>query len=195
MMNKTCLSLLSVLALSGCGTIVGGSSQNISIDSNVKGVEIFDGGMKLCETPCTVRLARERSEKTLIARKNGYEETRILVGTSLNLFTLGNLISYTGFTTDAVTGAVWEYSPDSYYVNMMRNEKESRKEELLKKEIRRFILKNYDALRMEAGSGKSEYTKSLSSMTKIGVGELKKMCADSASRLLFVEDVTERAEY
>ncbi len=194
-MNKTYLSLLSVLALSGCGTIVGGTTQNISIDANVKGVEIFDNGMKLCETPCTVRLSRERSEKTLIARKNGYEDARVLVGTSLNLFTLGNLISYTGFTTDAVTGAVWEYSPSNYYVNMMRNEKESRKEELLKKETRRFILKNYDALRMEARSGKTDYMKTLSSMTKISIDELKKMCAGSVSQILFAEEVAERAEY
>ncbi len=140
-------------------------------------------------------LSRERSEKTLIARKNGYEDARVLVGTSLNLFTLGNLISYTGFTTDAVTGAVWEYSPSNYYVNMMRNEKESRKEELLKKETRRFILTNYNALRMEARSGKTDYMKTLSSMTKISIDELKKMCAGSVSQVLFAEEVAERAEY
>ena len=52
------LSILAVLALTACGTIFNGSSQDMSFDSNVKGVEIFINGMKACSTPCIYTIDR-----------------------------------------------------------------------------------------------------------------------------------------
>ena len=41
-----------LLLSAACGTIVGGTSQDISFDSNVKGVKIFIDGVEVCKTPC-----------------------------------------------------------------------------------------------------------------------------------------------
>lgn len=40
-----------LLLLAACGTIVGGTSQDISFDSNIKGVKIFIDGVEVCKTP------------------------------------------------------------------------------------------------------------------------------------------------
>ena len=84
--------------------------------------------------------------------------------------------------------------PHSYYVNMMRNEKELRKEELIKKETRRFILRNYDALRAEARSGRGEHIASLASLSGLDNEDVRQMCANATSAVLLAETVTERYE-
>lgn len=195
-MNKKHSILCIFVLLSGCSSIISGTTQNITIESNAKRVAIYDSGNKLCETPCTLTLRRERSSKTLIAQKEGYEDGRIMLGTSLNLFFIGNLISTYGFTTDALTGSMWEYSPNQYYVNLMKDDKVQKKEELVKKEIRAFALKNYNALQSEAKTGKKgEYISSLSLMTGLDAEEIKELLKENVSAVLFTESVIDRYQY
>ncbi len=193
-MNKAHLSLLSCLLLGGCGTVFGGTTQNITIDSNVKGVSIFENGNKVCQTPCIFQARRERSEKQLIAKKDGYEDGRIILGSSFNVAALGNITSIEGFTTDLTTGGLWEYAPNSYYINMVRDAKEVRREEMTKKEIRRFILRNYDALRAEARSGKGEHIASLASLSGLENEEIKQICTEAVSATLLAEEIADRYE-
>ena len=150
--------------------------------------------MLLCQTPCTFRIKREHGEKYLNSKKKGYEEAHVVLGSSLNLYTIGNIFCTYGFTTDALTNGMWEYSPNNYYINMMPNQKEQRKNETLKKEIRRFILSNYDALRTEARSGKGEYIQSLSAMTGLNKEEIRKISLDAVSPVLLTEEIMERFE-
>lgn len=182
--------------LSACGTLISGSSQTVSIDSNVEGAEIYEGGVLLCETPCSTQMKRERGEKTLIVKKAGYEDARVMLGSSVNIVSLLNLVSLSGFITDAVTGAVWEYSPNNYYVNLMRDKKARRTEELTQREIRRFTLANWDALKKEAKSHKSgEYIKGLSELTKISPKDLMRIIGENVSPVLGVESIIEESEF
>ena len=48
--------LFGALLLSACGTVFNGTDQDISFDSNLKGVTIFVDGMQICKTPCVYPL-------------------------------------------------------------------------------------------------------------------------------------------
>lgn len=194
-MKKRFLCLIMCL-LSACGTLISGSSQTVSIDSNVEEAEIYEGGVLLCETPCSTQMKRARGEKTLIVKKAGYEDARVMLGSSVNIVSLLNVFSLVGFITDAATGAVWEYSPNNYYVNLMRDKKARRTEELKQREIRRFTLANWDALKKEAKSHKNgEYIKGLSELTKLSPKDLMRIIGENVSPVLGVESIIEESEF
>lgn len=195
-MRKIFLSALAVLTLSACGTLFSGSSQMISIDSNVKGVEIYDAGMKLCETPCSVRLKRARGEKTLIAKKETYEDNRVLLGTSVNAIALLDVFFTYGFSTDLTTGSIWEYAPNNFYVNMMKDAKFSQRNEIREREIRRYILHNWDALRKEAQtSDNGEYLTGLIALTKLPKSIIISVIKTNVSPVLAIDPVMEELQY
>ena len=70
-MKKIYLTLLVFLA--SCGTLFSDSDQDVSFDSNVKGVKIYVDGMEICKTPCVYPLERKSSTSVVIAKKEGYE--------------------------------------------------------------------------------------------------------------------------
>lgn len=178
--------------LTACGTLFSGSTQTISIDANVKEVFIFDNGKQVCATPCIYRLPRKHGEKTLIAKKEGYGDNRLLLGSSVNPIALLDIFSTYGFTTDGITGAIWEYAPNNFYVNMMLDEKNRRRLEMKQREIRRYILKNYDALKIEVSSRKSniETLRALSHLTNMDIENLKLIIKDSVSAVLLAEEIS-----
>ena len=193
-MKKLITGLLP-FALAACGTLFSGTTQNITIDSNVKGVKIYDSGAVLCETPCNVRLSRQRGEKNLIAKKEGYEDARVLLRSSINAISLINIFTIYGFSTDLTTGSLWEYSPNSFYVNMMRDEKLRKREEQEEREIRRYVLSNWPVLRQEAQMPKGgEYMNGLKSMTDLPAGPLKNIIKNNASPVLAIEVIIEECE-
>ena len=69
-MKKTVL--FGALLLSACGTVFNGTEQDISFDSNLKGVTIFVDGMQICKTPCVYPLERKSGSVVVVAKKKGY---------------------------------------------------------------------------------------------------------------------------
>lgn len=127
------------LVLGGCATLMSGTEQELTIQSNVEGAQIFFGESLVGETPAKIRIPR-RINRALTLKKPGYAETKLWLPTQmesnfwinipLTLVVVGSF----GITTDLVDNAAWKYAPDAYFVNM-KSEGQSYEDYL--KEIKR----------------------------------------------------------
>jgi hypothetical protein len=166
MTNRSLIAFAIILgaALSSCATIMDGSSQTMTFNSNPSGAEIFLDGKRLGATPLTVELKRERN-KMFVAKKDGYDEQQIVLSTHLNSWFWGNFITggVLGSTTDYASGAAYEYSPNNYYITLTPQKASEGERNRLEKKMwaRNFILGSYWHLAGDIARSKGEYLSSL----------------------------------
>ena len=165
---KFLLSLLSVFALSACGTLFVGQNQTILIDSAPSGVSIYQNGKLLGTTPLSVSVERTKNPLMLKAEKEGYNSQAVMLSSSLGwggifdgVFAILSLTGSTGFTTDASNETIWAYNPDQYFIHMIKTGEEN----LTDNKIILFITKNFDTLRMEAANDGGQTLNALSELT------------------------------
>lgn len=106
------------LLLSGCATIISGTSQAITIDSNVKGATVKVEGNVVGVTPFTGKIPRKKESVAMLS-KDGYIAQPMTLTTTYNPVTVLSVL-WDFSTTDCLTGACWEYAPNSYYVELKR---------------------------------------------------------------------------
>ena len=170
------LSIFSFLMLAACGTVMSSSNQNISFDSNVKGVKIFVDGMQVCKTPCVYPFERKSASSVITAKKEGYEDKQIILRSELNSVAILNLTFWPSWLTDVATGGMWQYNRDGVYIDMEKAGLKQAELEQAKKNtaIRRFVLFNYQELKSEAASNQfsGEYLTALSELSGINKSNL-----------------------
>ncbi len=164
MKNNIALSL--ILGLAACGTLFNGSSQDVSFDSNVKGVTIYINGMKACKTPCVYPIDRSASSVIAEAKLEGYEDQQQIIKSKLSTVSVLNLSSWPCWLTDLATGGMWQYSREGVYIDMEKTTSERAELQKINNDvaIRKFALFNYGELKREAAENNinGEYIKSLS---------------------------------
>src|SRR5206468_10329251 len=67
------------LALAGCGSLGGGSSDRLSITSTPPGADVTASTGESCLTPCTMALGRG-ADFTVVISKRGFKSERFPVG-------------------------------------------------------------------------------------------------------------------
>lgn len=123
------LASAAVILISGCASIVGGgSTQSIHIDSQPQGAKIFigklvdgkpaelvDSGLK---TPTFVEV--KRRDTVIVLKQDGYPDIQVPLKTTVNGWFFGNFIlgGLLGSSIDSSTGAINEYDPGNYFVEM-----------------------------------------------------------------------------
>jgi len=116
------VAALFISSLIGCSTLVNGTSQMVSINSDVPEAEVMVNGVSVGKTPFSGKI--KRSGKTEIkVSKEGYDPVIIKPQTDLPSAFWGNIIcgGFLGSTTDAASGATNEYAPNTFYVNLKKN--------------------------------------------------------------------------
>jgi hypothetical protein len=126
-------ALIIITALTGCASIVSGSSQEVSINSkpekadvrifNNANVEIWNS-----KTPATVTLKRgdgffKGADYRVEISKEGYETKTLMISSSINggWYIAGNLIigGFLGWIIiDPASGAMWKLEPESINVTL-----------------------------------------------------------------------------
>lgn len=122
-MKKKCLVIAAVSAilLSSCATIFTPSRQSITF-SGLEGTKIFDTStnVKIAEIgsdkTTTVSVKKKMSDKQLIAKKDGYKNTPIILESSFNATSLWNILFWPGFIVDLGTGQMNKW--DNTYINV-----------------------------------------------------------------------------
>jgi hypothetical protein len=117
---NVCFAALVALAASsvlGCATIISGTSQAISIDSNVPGANVAIEGSLVGVTPFSGKVKRQREAVALVSHE-GYVAQPLTLTTSFNPVAILSIV-WDYSTTDCLTGACWEYAPNSYYVKLV----------------------------------------------------------------------------
>ncbi|MGN1079419.1 MAG: PEGA domain-containing protein [Alphaproteobacteria bacterium] len=163
------LFLFPVLfALSACGTLFSGQEQTILIDSSPSEVEIYHNGRLLGKTPLTAKLERTGNPVMLTAKKENYNNQTLMLNTTFSagalldgVFAIALITGTTGFTTDASNETIWAYTPNQFFVDMVKTGEENRPENKLKI----FITKNFDTLHLEAANNGGPTLQALSLLT------------------------------
>jgi hypothetical protein len=107
--------LFASLLGAGCASIVNGTTQVVTIDSNVRGAEVAVDGAVVGRTPYTGPIKRG-SSTTVRVTNPGYQPKTITLSTEVEPIFWGNIIlgGFFGSTTDAGTGAMYKYAPATY---------------------------------------------------------------------------------
>jgi len=107
------------LAVAGCSTIINGKTQTVSINSNVRDANITANGLAIGKTPFTGEMIR--GDKTVVTvSKEGYISKTVTLSTDFEPIFWGNIISggVIGSTTDAATGSMYKYAPNTLQIDL-----------------------------------------------------------------------------
>lgn len=118
--RKTALAAAVSLALSGCATVINGTSQDVQIASEPSGATAKLTNGTTCTTPCEVNLKR-RHDLRVDLTKDGYKPVYVLVqsrtgGAAAGNILLGGLI---GGVVDGANGATNHLEPNPVSVKLV----------------------------------------------------------------------------
>lgn len=116
------LSVIILITVFSCASIVCGTKQDIQINSDPTGSQVSIDGVKYT-TPVVVKLKRG-SNHSLTFTKEGYKPFTMKIDKEFNSWVLGNLIlgGPIGLIIDFVSGAAYKLSPEQ--VNAKLNKKQ-----------------------------------------------------------------------
>lgn len=127
------LAVATGLLVSGCASMISGVYQSVQVDSVPQGARVFtsvqDGSRQpallrrkeVGVTPMTVQITRKDGVVEL--EKEGYLPARVLLHRTMNPWFLGDVLmtSLLSSAIDSSTGAINEYDPDSYRVELVKD--------------------------------------------------------------------------
>ena len=107
---------VSLLFTAGCASIFKGTSQIVTFTSEPSGAEVLVDGNSMGKTPLTISL-KKNQYSTVLVKKAGFETISRPMGKKYDAIALLNVF-WDLSTTDLLTGAVYEYEPNSYHFVM-----------------------------------------------------------------------------
>ncbi len=204
-MKKVLLFLVVVLVvagISGCATIIQGTSQDISFNSNVKGAEVTVNGVVVGKTPVVAHLKKKSKHAVIVISKEGYKTKKLLLRSKTTGWFWGNILlgGCVGSSTDSSTGAKNEYAPSQLFITLEPSASEGDVSIKKTDEMRRFVLMNYDRINKDIAKGSGEYLKSLCEFygaktdaeAKQVLSNLKDAQAKSTTMIEFAQLLVER---
>lgn len=166
-MNRITLAGLTALTIgvvSGCATVASGTTQSISISSNVEGAELFLDGERIGTTPYTGEVAKGKN--TLRVEAAGYRTETVTLSRALEPIFWGNIIigGTLGSITDFATGSAYQYAPATYQVELQATD-QSEEDYRQQLAVRKFSILYIDQISQEVASGEGgDYLRALSSL-------------------------------
>jgi hypothetical protein len=198
------LSLLVCTALlGGCATILDGSTQEMSFQTNPENVVVslihsvpdpnaevdwtkknsrdvsprpmHDETRILGKTPFTVQLDRMEGQRIEFS-KEGYKPISMKLTTTTNGAFWGNILfgGLPGSTTDAMSGAIYEYSPSQFFVTLnpeMSTTIDQGTGQPQRDKALAFIVRRYTSLMADLSKGIGEDWSALKGLLHIGQGQ------------------------
>ena len=124
-MKKVLMMLICALCLSSCGTLFTPSKQPITF-TGMPETRIYDNGKKLGEISeggtTTIKVRKELSSKTLIAKKDGYKNTPFTLDATFNPVSIINLTNILAWAIDLGTGKCCKWDTDVVEIEMEKSE-------------------------------------------------------------------------
>ena len=155
--------LTSVCALlSGCATIVKGTTQVIPVSSDPTGARVTVDNSPAGTTPTTVTLNRKQNHMVVI-EKEGFAPESIAVTKSMGGAVAGNIIAggFIGWGVDAMTGAQYNLAPNTISVRLATKADQPNLASAAANKTKEFIdeLNKLDALLVDKKISPEEYGK------------------------------------
>ncbi len=104
---------LALALVSGCASIVQGTSQEIAISSVPSGATVTSNGVIIGKTPLVADL-RRKSSHILRIELQGYEPYEIALARSISGWAWGNIVfgGVIGLVVDFATGGIYKLTPE-----------------------------------------------------------------------------------
>ncbi len=117
---KNLVILLLPLFLLSCATFFGNNNHHVKINSTPAGASVYMDNVYYGKTPMTIVVPRvEYDDIMLVVKKDGYQDTNVMVGTQFQNVGYWNFIVLPSFLFDFATGCMFEVKPGEYQVNMV----------------------------------------------------------------------------
>jgi len=205
-MSKSIPFLLILVALTNCATLYSKKEDVIEIKSDPSGAQVYSGATLIGTTPLKKEFKRSTGEPpALTIKKAGFPtktlrlERTVDPAAFLNLGFITTTFGATSWGIDAGTGAMFEYSPKSYYVDLHKSDKNGslNEEQLMRKKRVVFALINYNALLVDIAKGDGEFIGAYYKLapTKKGYQDFLKEVKNDKTALLSQKDGLELNSY
>ena len=114
--------LAQLLLITGCASIMHGTTQQIGISSSPTGAEVTVDGMEHGVTPVVADLKRKDAHIVRVSL-NGYQPFEMALTRSVSGWVWGNLVfgGIPGLAIDAITGGLYKLSPEQVTAQLQRN--------------------------------------------------------------------------
>lgn len=118
MKKKISATILSaIITLSGCATIIRGTEQQVSINTNPTGADVQFSNGQSCVAPCQIKVRRDQSLQITISKVGCHQQTATMMPTLAGAgVMLGGFVDYG-------TGAVYDLQPNPLTVSLVCDKK------------------------------------------------------------------------
>ena len=118
-MFKLLTTMTALLLLSGCATVIKGTTQTMPINSDPDGADVVINNVVVGLTPTEIELQRKRDHQITI-RKEGYQPATVPVLKSVGGAVWGNILAggFIGWGVDAASGAQYNLKPETVFVRL-----------------------------------------------------------------------------
>lgn len=122
MLRLTMLSILSLVSLTSCATIVQGTHQSIGIASNPSNANIWVDNFYVGNTPLIVQMSRKDNHFVRIELE-GYQPYEATFSRQLSGWVFGNIVfgGVIGLAVDAISGGIYMLTPDQIQAEFHSN--------------------------------------------------------------------------
>ena len=124
-MNKKSFFNLGIgiifLIISGCCTIIHGTTQKVSFSSNPSKAQVTINGLSFGTTPLSILLSR-KAEQIIKIELEGYSPYEIILIKKVDAWIAGNIIfgGLIGLAVDAISGAMYKLSPEQIQAELRK---------------------------------------------------------------------------
>ncbi|MDH5694752.1 MAG: PEGA domain-containing protein [Gammaproteobacteria bacterium] len=182
------VGLVLVSAVAGCATLASGTTQNVVFNSTPTGASVLVDGVELGKTPLTIEL-KKKDGQHLEIRKEGFKSYSTLMLTQTDPMFWGNILigGLPGSTTDAASGAAYQYAPESYVITLESNSASLDGFDQNYSDadrIRAYLFQNYQSLKVELSRDSGDHLEALLSMIELE-GEAKELGAETLKEIMF----------
>ena len=112
---------MSFLFFTGCASINKGTDQTVTITSEPSNSSVLIDGQNRGKTPLTIKL-KKNAHDTIMIKKKGYRSQNRPLEKKYDGLALVNIF-WDSSTTDLITGAAFEYVPNSYHFELEKRGK------------------------------------------------------------------------
>ncbi len=156
-----------VTQLAGCATLFSDAVQPVTFTSRPTGAEVLINGISVGRTPVTANIERRRGQVIGTLRANGYESKQFRLGKGINTVAIFNLTFLLSWATDFTSGKMFEYEPNSYYLELNPANRPTVQVDAKERMRQPFILGSRTALVRELLRGDGEFLTTLAQLYNV----------------------------
>ena len=189
-MKFNTLILISII-LTGCATIFSGTSNEISFSTNADPVKVYIDGLNVGNTPLKVAVEKKVGEGRLVRfEKAGYKTQEFNLKNKFDVVAILDISSVIiSGGIDVLTGAMMEYSPKQYHIEMLKNDQAIFGSQSKQIQFASFVLTNAEVIKENLATGGGEALDALLFLVNSGSPYFKfsKWLANNTQSILSTE--------